>query len=673
MSLIRVKYVTTQQAYLFPQISRSIHGTSTNLGSNVKAKLDELRKHDVVLRKTSKDLSRLEKQRSVQTKKKLKTAYSKPIAYKKIKKYNLESDLVTTGSTPNLGPTSDDNLQVLAKTNDKRLIYTVLGITGEQLRDSVLVSNDVAKFIRRGQLEKAIFLAKLAKHKGAAAMNVIMKHYLEDLNSPRSALQIYNWRKKVDVPLNEYSNTILFSGLAKQKKPFSKTLGMSVYNIVDRLIIDNKLNQTEYNAALGALCNCVDVSYAFKLFQRKHLVKGIHYDAISMMWMVRTSSKVRTSSLFTEVFNELVSLINKNQVDDKLLFEICKTLHNKDKYNSSLLMAVNKYFEIPASDAWNNALKRTSSLSGDLKLPELEKWNIKRRFPLNKHIIGLLLKNSVKTRSYNLGVSLYEEVKESNANLIDIDIFHSYLNLVIESSSADCVDKLLEAIKEADQKNLNYISKHTITLGYMALKKGARKARFNTSPERVADLFQKCDSFVSHYDSKYSKDLQCNVYSRESWLYLFQIVRELNSKDGFILESKEFILEQYLKTVRAGEFDTKNLQSEDYSKEIYLQLEAVRLLSSIAEDLKIKNDDDLDITVMKDDNFLRRRLILRLKGRLLLHIKELENALQKGTKIEPTNSQWSIKQLATRIADKNYGGNEAVIYEERNSLNTKNN
>jgi len=646
--------VTLRQVGRFPQISRSIHCTNVYLGSSVKTKLSELTKHDVVLRKTAKDFRRLEKQQSIKTKKKLKTAYSKPIAFKKIKKYNLESSLTTTESTPNLGPTSDDNLLLLTKINDKRLIYTILGITGEQLRDSVLVTNDVSKFIRRGQLEKATFLAKLAKHKGSAAMNSIMKYYLDELQSPKSALHIYNWRKKVDVPLNEYSNTILFSGLANQKKPISKTLGLSVYNIVDKLIIDNKLNQTEYNAALGALGNCVDVSYAFKLFRRKNSIKGIKYDVVSMMWIFRVSSKVKTDSLFAEIFNELLLSISKTQVDDKLLFEICKTLHKKDKYSSSLLMAVNKYFRMPPSDVWNESLIRTSSLSKELKLPELDKWGIKRKYPVNKHIIGLLLNNSLKTGSYKVGISIYEEIKESNPSIIDIDMFHSYLNLIIESSSADYMEKSLAVIKEAKENDPNFISRHTIALAYMAFKKCFRKARCNSTPEGVVNMLNMCDSFVSRYDGKYSKDLQCNVYSRESWLYLFQIVKELNSKVGFVLECKEFVLTQYLKSVRAGEFDITYIQKKDYSKEIYLQLEAVRLLSSIAQDLKTI-DNDPNMTVMKDDNFLRRRLILRLKKRLLLHVEELENAKQKGMELEPTNSEWSTKQLAARIANRNYG------------------
>ena len=643
-------------------LRRSFHSSEILSRSSLKIKLGQLSKRDVLLKKTANDLKRIRERNYIKTKRKLKTAYSKQLALNKVKQYKLESALKDSGEVPNLGPTSDDNLQLLTKTNDKRLIYTVLGTTGEQLRDSVLVNNDVSKFIRRGQLEKALFLARFARHKGSAAMNTIMKYYLIDQQSPKSGFHIYNWRKKVDVPLNEYSNTILFSGLASQQNRLSKTIGQKLYNVVDKLIMDERLNQTEFNAALGALCNCEDISYVFKVFQRKSSIKNVRYDSISMLWILRALSRVKTDTLFTEMFNELVPYISKRNIDEKLLFELLRTLHKRDIDQLSMVIAVDKYYDTNFGQLLGETIKNASSKPRKLKLPERETLGIEKKFHLNNHIIGLLLNDTVKTKSYELGISVYEGIKKSNPKMIDIDMFHTYLDLLTKSRTPDYLDKQTMALKEAKDNGKKFVSVYTIGLMYKGFIKAATKARWNADPINTSELLKRCQNFVLEYDGKYSKQLGCQIYSRKSWLYMFQLVHNLNMKTGFTLELKEIVLDQLLKSLRAGEFDTSIITTHDYTSEIYIQLEAVRLLNSISEELKAPEDVSV-ATVKKNENFLRRRLLLRLKAKLINRVKELQIIKDENKPFELDEEEaWAIQQIATRILERRYGNDSSDDY-----------
>lgn len=634
---------------------RLFHSSEILERSNVKIRLGQFTKNKVLLKKTVNDLKRIQEHNYIKTKKKLKTAYSKQLAYNKVKEYKLESALNNSDEISSLGPTSDDNLQILTKTNDKRLIYTILGTTGEQLRDSVLVNNDVNKFIRRGQLEKAVFMARLANHKGSAAMNTIMKYYLNDRQSPNSGFHIYNWRKKVNVPLNEYSNTILFSGLANQKTYLSKTTGQKVYKVVDKLIADGKLNQTEFNAALGALCNCEDITYAFKLFQRKSTIKNVRYDSISMLWILRALSRVKTDVLYTEMFNELLQYIDKRNIDEKLLFELCRTLHKRDVDHLSMIIAVEKYYATNFGQLWNKTVKATSDKQSKLRLPEPDSLGIEKKFPLNSHIMGLLLENTLKTKSYELGISVYEGIMKSNPGMIDIDMFHTYLELVTKSGKSDYLNKELLALQEAKRSNKKFISVYTIGLIYQGFIKAAAKTRWNLEPKNTSKLLERCQEFIFEYDGKYSKQLDFLVYSRKSWLYMFQLIHNLIKRTGFTLELKERVLDQFLKSLCSGEFDASNITVTDYTSEIYIQLEAVRLINSISEELKVP-DDMCGAPVKKDENFLRRRLLLRLKAKLIDRVKELQIITSKKKLLKLDEEEtWAIKQIAIRILERKYG------------------
>lgn len=642
---------------------RNIYCTRSLQESGLKRKLDYLKKHDKVLRKSPNELKRIQEQKSIKTKKQLKKGYTKQKAFDVIKKYDLESSFVNRGSIHDVGPTSNNNVKLLSTTSDKRLIYTILGITGEQLRDSKLVYEDAAKFIRRGQLEKAVFLAKLAKQRGSAAMNLITEHYLNELQSPKSGIDMYNWRKKVNIPLNEYSNTILFSGLANQKKPISKKNGEFVHNTVQNLIDDKTLNQKEYNAALGALANCTDVTYAIRLFQNVNSINGVHHDTISYLWMCRALTRVQTTSLFVELFNDFMKSIKPRSIDQQLIFEVCKILHHKDDKNCSLVGAIDKYYKTDFGQEWDSSLEKESLVSGEIKLPELSEWGVSEKFDMNRHVIGLLLENSVKTGAWSLGENIFRKTLEENNALVDMDMFHSYLTILVKSNSVGSVSRCLEALDDPLIEKKNFDSKHTLVLLYRSFITESAKAIVNKDPAKVEYLLERCDQFIRKHDVKNSPLLKTNVYSRESWLYVFQILKKLGGSKNIGKLRQELLLTECLKTISSGYFDIGKMKPRDYKSQIYIELETVRLISTVA-DQYVLPDFDVDKFEEKSDEFLHRRLLLRLKQKLLQHVGELERWQRKKTAIESENLEWSIKQISIRLLNKDYRTAEPALDEK---------
>lgn len=99
-------------------------------------------------------------------------------------------------------------------------------------------------------------------------MNLIMKYYFEVVQSQQSAVDIFNWRKKWGVPIDQHSITILFNGLSKQENLVSKKYGELVLKTIDSLCDKNELTEIEYNTALAALINCTDETLVFKLLNK---------------------------------------------------------------------------------------------------------------------------------------------------------------------------------------------------------------------------------------------------------------------------------------------------------------------------------------------------------------------------------------------------------------------
>lgn len=605
----------------------------------MKGKLNSFKDQDILVKKSSRELQKLNEKKLAKLKKLHKTAYSKQQAVHLLKE---QHGIANEGIKElEIGPTSQSDLKFISTTRDRRMLYTILGVTGDQLRDSKLIAEDVKKFLKRGQVEKAVFLARLAKKKGAAAMNSIMEYYFYDLKYPQSAIQMFNWRKKWGIPPNEYTNTILFKGLAQQEQQISKATANLVTRVVDGLISREELSQIEFNAALGALANSTDVTQAFELFEKR--VKGIRPDAITYLWMLRACSRIKTDKLFNSVLSKTVEGIPSRCVDSRLLFEFCKTLNSRPEKESKqlALVALDEYYD------FGKGGKLSPKVPEGLSFLPLSHWSIEDKFPISKHTLGLLLANCIQTGNWKFGIETFLRFKRDNNKLIDVDMFHKYMQLLMKDDPATCGEKCLKVFEEMESiKNIAF-SKHSLILVYSSLEKQASKKIINSDELKIDELLAKCQDFIKQQEGIYSKELENKVYPLKSWQFLASIIKHANSSNKVSLSRYKLLIDEFLRTLCHGLLDFKNSRVGEQAR--FIELEFVRLLKIFSDKLEVPDIEDVDTSVdgPEREAFLLRRLVLRLKDKLLQHIKLIETGKQKSEDVDEL--EWSMKQIAHRI------------------------
>lgn len=158
-----------------------------------------------------------------------------------------------------VGPTlsiSDEALDEVFRDarNNRRLIYTILGTSGDQLKDSVTVEKDVLKFLARNDITKAIYLSRLAKSRGEVAMNHIIQHLLREQHGSK-AVDLFQNRKKWGVPINSHTLTILFHGSAHLQNGMSEKHIQKLYRIFRTELDKDIISIVHVNACLSALLN----------------------------------------------------------------------------------------------------------------------------------------------------------------------------------------------------------------------------------------------------------------------------------------------------------------------------------------------------------------------------------------------------------------------------------
>ncbi|GAV48069.1 hypothetical protein ZYGR_0I03660 [Zygosaccharomyces rouxii] len=638
-------------------LSRNFQLYSRVQGSSLKEKLNNLQQRQTVLNKSSKELKRLDAKKRLEIKKTQKRAYPRQKAITLLQKQNKNLDQELKAAA--IGPTSDSDLKYLLKTRDKRLIYTILGITGEQLRDSVLIDKDVKKFLKRGLIEKAVILTRLAKNRGSAGMNSIMKYFFHESQAPQSAVDMYNWRKKWGIPPNEFTNTILFDGLARQKNPIKKANASLVLKAVDRLIENNKLTQIEFNAALGALSNCNDITHAFELFERKN--KGVEKDSISYLWILRACKRVESDSLFQEVIISIMEDIPARLIDAPLLFEFCKTLHSRDDnvaLQKMAVLALKEYFEIDYdTDLWPKLL-------GSFQLLPLSHWSIDRRFPLNAPVVGLFLDNCLKSKQYSLGLQFFEYLKANKTEILDLGMYHKYMELQLKGNPLDCGDKCLEVFNEVES-NPNFISfKHSLILLYKAFERQALKKANNIDKVKINEFLSKCLDVIKKNEGIYSKEFNTRLYPKKTWQFIFAVVKAANTNEALSNRMFTTIIDEYLRSFIHGEFSPSSISPTNReSRETlrFVELECIRLLNQLASRMSIPGIEEVDTSKpsLERNIFLQRRQLRQFKKMLLEHVDALQS---EHPNVEDLNElDVKLKEKASKILD-DHKTNEYMNY-----------
>ncbi|CAI4038550.1 hypothetical protein SMKI_05G1600 [Saccharomyces mikatae IFO 1815] len=634
-------------------LRRSFHSLTNLYRTQVKERLHALENHGYIAHKTSKQLERLSAKKRRQLKKLQKTAYPKDQALHVLRKFHNIKD--ETLADTKLGPTSQSDLKFLSLTKDKRLFYTILGVNGQQLRDAKLIASDVQKFLKRGQLEKAVFLARLAKKKGVVGMNLIMKHYFEVIKSQQSAVDIFNWRKKWGVPIDQHSITILFSGLSKQDNLVSKKYGELVLKIIDSLSDKNELTEIEYNTALAALINCTDETLVFKLLNKK--LPGLKKDSITYTLMIRSCTKISDEKHSMVVLDDLIHKIPHYCVDSKLLFEYCGVLcsqkFSKIDNQGMGLWAFCEYFQFDKT-----IFSKFLPPSEHPALIPLSYWNINEPFPLNKHVVGLFMNNCLKNKKYELAIETFKELEARNNKILDLSIYHKYMEILKIARPTTCGDECLEIYERvASSAPHMSITRRTLILVYSAFQRQSIKAAINKDESNTENLLRKVRGFIDNVEATYSSKLNEKVYALNSWKFLFPILKNLNMHDKVSTMELKSTLNEYLKSLLTGKFEKGTKASLEEMR--FVTLEGIRLLKILTDRIKLPTLDSEEIANLKGtdrNKFLARRHLLRLKQMLLVDLADIEGKSEKRTSGEDADAskEGLLEDLVELILHESY-------------------
>lgn len=636
---------------------KNFHVYSRSQGSQIKEKLSHLEKYNSILNKSSNELKRLKIKKQVKLKKLHKRAYPRYQAIDIIKK-NYPGFQITSynnnnnNNKVNIGPTTNDDLQLLSRTKDKRLIYSILGITGDQLRDSKLIVNDVNKFLDRGQIEKALYLVKLAKGKGGSGMDSIIRYYLNKLQFPKQTLSLYLWRKKNKIPFTKYSHTIFFDGMAKQPTLLSKSMGKSLLNIAEKVIEEKRkekeelshnsditISKIEFNAMLNGLANCEDPIYALKLFNKLNDripvlkdCRSAKYDPMTLTSLFKAIGNFKDKTMFIEGFNNATGSIRGVKLDAQLCFQIAKTLgsytNDKSICRQSLL-AIEKYF-----DVYKESNVNTSSFNeSPINLPSISDItpNIDP-FQINLPVAGYYVKQCYDLKYYSRGLKFIESfLLEKHPDLMDITNIYYYMKLIIMQYPTTCVSRCISIYEKYISRDKT-LDKHGIVIIYDAFLRESRKHFVIKNPKQLDKFLLQLHDFIIKWDSQCYKDGNkhgsITLYNKVSWKFIVRILSNIKESGCEIplVEQNKIILE-YLKCLLYDtQFHLEELNKKEYEMEKFIEVGMIKIINDTIERIKIPDFTDDEVKV-NQSQFLFRRHLLRLKNKLLVRVEYIENKL----------------------------------------------
>ena len=442
-------------------------------------KLRKFEKNHVLLKKTDKELRKSQAYKDIKLKKQVKTPYTRQKVVQLLnERYKIPLESL---KGVEIGPTSNQDVEVFRKISnnkeiflrDKRLLFTILGVSGEQLRDAKLISDDVEKFLKRNQPEKALLLIRLSNtKKSVVAMNKLIEYYLVNRHDCSTALSLFNWRKKWGIYPNEESFTILFDGISKLPYKISQKNANNLINIIVGLIqntnLDFQVNDIHFNSAMSALINSKDGKAIFELFDMrpKHvkktaitytiLLKGLtsYYNTLmgeprnaavdsqnnlknqvsdGKQLSLKEDTEQEKEALSTEAelnshfdkyyrfFKGIVDQIPLKQMDDKLCYEMIYSLSRQ-----GLLESENKLLKYKILSDCCNGLAHYFDFKGLLheqRTPEfLPTWDKLlfsahskhepqfKKFKLNQHVIALAIDLLGRNGSYKKMDELFQKM-----------------------------------------------------------------------------------------------------------------------------------------------------------------------------------------------------------------------------------------------------------------------
>lgn len=605
---------------------RNFHYSLGINGSAIKSKLDMLHRQGIVIEKTSKEQRKFQAKRNTDLSNKRKSSYSKQKAQHILKtKYGFDS-------STEVGPTSKSDAKALTLTNDKRLITTILGTNYKQLKDSKLVAKDVEKFCKRGQLQKAFFLIKVSGKKGIVAANILMNHYLKVEKDAKSALHIYNYRKKWQIPPNEYTENILFDGLSKLKSAVTEKVAQQILKIVRQLVEQDKLSNITFNSALGALSNCPNPNYTFECYELRP--KGVEKDSITYTRLLMACTRFTNPVEAIQKADLVMNQVNPRLIDSQLFFHYMNVWHSRTEKDFFLcvLPLLHNFFSITAIP------KDSVAIPDFVSLPTLETWGLREPLTMNKYVLHLLLENCLKSGQYLIGIECFEECLAHSEKFITEKNVSAMLRLITKQNPFDCAYKCADFYNSIENSGALRETTLPLVLTYKAFERQALKKRVNADPVCASSLVNSCIDFAKEKESiVVTLPDQGTITSIKwrSWLFLWNVVKQCEG--SLTIEERKNILDEFLNTKLHDEsMDISKKGRQNYDLR-FVYLEGVRFVNRLEQSLvlqenelnQIKKDPE-DLDSLEKKKFLLKRHLLRLRKGLIEIVEGIEGKVSSG-------------------------------------------
>ncbi|CAM9013199.1 unnamed protein product [Wickerhamomyces anomalus] len=328
-----------------------------------------------------------------------------------------------------LGPTSNEDLKYFQHA-DRKTLYTLLGVTEDQILDSVVVTKSVRAFLKRDQTEKAMTLAKLAQSKGIVSMNFIVAYFVQQ-GKINAALDLHTMRKKWNVSLNEQSMTMLFDEISAYRpvddqQPLTDAQAKRVLEIylASTRKSDYKPNLIHFNTCISALFRANDQSHAMNLFKQMEDIN------------IRPDVKTYTIVLqgLAHAKNDIWAVVNAIDIFPKLL------TFPEHKLDNHVLEALVR--------------RLAPSQKGEkLQIPDV--FTIENKIEPTASLIDTIMLAASKIGDDKLAIKFFETFKEEGyTSSIDRALVHRYLTVSQLEDKKNAGENSIKIYKTFTQSDL---------------------------------------------------------------------------------------------------------------------------------------------------------------------------------------------------------------------------
>lgn len=294
-----------------PQI-RQFSNSSASLGLRTKTKINvAINKEGIPIDKEHSNLVALKKQKDFNNTP-VKNLSAQKLLTQLLGREFKENEVIGPDT-----PFTTKELSMIFNQKNVRLTYKVLGTSGRQIQDSLIVDEDVQKFLARNDLFRAKQLAKVARYQGLFAYGTIIQ-YLFERKQINDAFDIFMDLKKRGYTLKGRFYNILISGYADavskiNNSDYNNTADISQQKI-EQLYRSFQKDHKDYNPEISI----IHVNSLLKVFRKgKRLDLALHlYDSLKSVrsGKLRLKPDVRT-------YTEMLRILSNSKPNEELTFE----------------------------------------------------------------------------------------------------------------------------------------------------------------------------------------------------------------------------------------------------------------------------------------------------------------------------------------------------------------